>query len=375
MPVTLVGHPFAPIGCGEDLRSCYRALRTVGLSPGVVNVWGGRGADRELDEEIGPAVREATAGGIDVYMVNGDEVERVLGHLGSRRPRASGSVVHPVWELSKYPASWARQLERFDEVWVPSAFVRDAIAEAVQKPVRLFPSSTGARLGQVIGRRHFGIPESAYAFLFAFDLRSHVERKNPFAVVEAFTEVVRVRPAAHLVLVVKVAGTNERQDAAQAFRETLRARTSAVGLDRIVLIDRELSDTETRHLVRGCDCFVSLHRSEGFGRFLAEAMLLGRPVVATGYSGNLDFMNPDVSCLVGFTLVPVRPGAYPFGEGQVWADPDVGEAARWMARLVDDPAWGRRMGERASRHVRTGFSYRAAGLRYLDGLRGLLGGA
>jgi glycosyltransferase involved in cell wall biosynthesis len=371
MPVTLIGHPFAPIGRGEDLRSCYRALKAAGLSPTVVNVYGGRGNDRELEEEIGPAVREETAGGIDVFVINGDEVEPVLGHLGPRRAPSARSVVYPVWELSEYPASWVRPIECFDEVWVPSVFIRDAMVKVVRKPVKVFPWSTGVRLGRFFGRRFFGIRESAYAFLFAFDHRSYVERKNPFAVVQALAEVMRARPAADVVLVIKITGSNERKAAAEAFGEELRARTREEGLGRIVLIDRELTDTETKNLVRCCDCFVSLHRSEGFGRFLAEAMLLGKPVVATGYSGNLDFMNPDVSCLVGFTLVPVAPGAYPFGEGQVWADADVGEAASWMVRLVDNPAWGRQLGERASRHIRTRFCYRAVGLQYLDGLRDL----
>jgi len=436
--VTLIGRPFRATGCGENVRCCYRALKTVGLLPRVVNldvgflpgvantepgacagcggnvargmgvvdkdagkwrVWHtgcdhGQRTDQALVEEIGPALHENTAGGIDIYVINGDEVSRseVESVLGDLRACPARRVVYPNWELSEYPATLARQLERFDEVWVPSVFVRDAIAKAVQKPVRVFPLSTGVRVGRFVERHHFGIPESAYAFLFAFDLRSGVQRKNPFAVVDAFVEVVRARPAADIVLVLKAGGLHEWEKvlrnhdwltesdgqtvrlveaAAQAFREELRTRTGPAGLGRIVLIGRELSDTETKNLVRCCDCFVSLHRSEGFGRFLAEAMFLGKPVVATGYSGNREFMNPDISCLVGFRLVPVAPGAYPFGEGQVWAEPDVGDAVSWMVRLVDNPAWGRQLGERASRHIRTHFSYRAAGLRYVEGLRTL----
>ena len=374
VPVTLVGHPFASIGRGEDLRCWYRALKAVGLSPTVVNIHDMGTNDRNLEEEIGPALREETAGGIDIYLINGDEIESVLSHLGPRRVRAACSVVHPVWELSEYPAGWARQLERFDEVWTPSVFVHDAIAPAVRKPVKVFPWSTGVSLSRFLSRRYFGISESAYAFLFGFDLRSYTERKNPFAVVRAFRETDRVRPAADLVLVIKMAGADERRIAVQAFREELRLQAQNMGLSRIAFIERELSDTETKNLVHCCDCFVSLHRSEGFGRFLAEAMLLGKPVVATGYSGNLDFMDADVSCLVGFKLIPVAPEAYPFWQGQVWAEPDIDEAVRWMVRFVDNPGWGRQLGERASRHIRTHFSYRAVGLQYIDGLRRLLDG-
>ena len=246
----------------------------------------------------------------------------------------------PQWELSTFPEPWARQLDRFDEVWAPSAFIRDAIAPVVTRPVTLIPGSTGIKLGRFLGRRHFGISESAYAFLFAFDLRSYQQRKNPLAVVDAFAEVMRARPSRDLVLIVKVAGTVARPDAAQALRERLRDRTVNLGLGRALIIERDLTDAETKNLVRCCDCFVSLHRSEGFGRFLAEAMLLGKPVIATGYSGNMEFMTPEVSCLVNYRLVPVGEAEYPFWTGQVWADPDVDEPVDWMTRLVDDPALG-----------------------------------
>jgi glycosyltransferase involved in cell wall biosynthesis len=372
VPVSLIGHPFAAIGRGEDLRCCYRALKAVGISPHVVNVYDGVGSDRELEAEFSADTRRDTADAIGIFCINGDEVDPILSHLGTRRARVGHSIVLPVWELSKYPEQWARQLERFDEVWVPSAFVRDAIAAEIDRPVTVIPWSTGARLGASLGRRYFGIPESAYAFLVAFDLRSHQERKNPLAVVDAFAEVLSARPSRDLALVVKVTGTDARTNAAETFRQRLAERTGRL-VRRVSLIERELTDTETKNLVRCCDCLVSLHRSEGFGRFLAEAMLLGRPVIGTAYSGNMEFMNPDVSCLVGFRLVPVAPGAYPFWEGQVWAEPDLNEAIVWMTRLVDDPAWGRRLGQRGSAHIRSHFSYRAVGLQYLERLRRIFG--
>jgi glycosyltransferase involved in cell wall biosynthesis len=369
LPVTLIGHPFAPIGRGEDLRSSYRAFRAAGVAPRIVDVYGGAGSDDYVAAEMRADTQLTSAGGVDLFCINGDEVDAVLAHLGSRRVPARYSVVFPQWELPRYPETWARQLERFDEVWVPSAFIRDAIAPGVSRPVILIPGPTGVRLARFLGRRYFGIPESAYAFLFAFDLRSYYQRKNPFAVVDAFAQLVKTRPSHDLVLVVKIAGASERPEAAEAVRQRLRDSTSNLGLGRVIILDRPFSDTETKNLVRRCDCFVSLHRSEGFGRFLAEAMYVGKPVIATAYSGNLEFMNPDVSCLVEFNPVPVLEGDYPFPSGQVWAEPNVEQASAWMRRLVDDPAWGRRLGERASQHVRTWFSYRAIGLAYLDRLQ------
>jgi glycosyltransferase involved in cell wall biosynthesis len=369
LPVTLFGHPFAPIGRGEDLRATYRAFKAVGLSPRIVNVYGYQGDDSDLEAELGPAVQPASAGGLDVYCINGDEIEPAMTALGARRGQCRRAVIFPAWELPSYPAAWAALLERFDEVWVHSAFARDAIAPAVNRPVRILPGGAGVRLDSFLGRRHFGIPESAYAFLFAFDLRSYYQRKNPRAVIDAYAQVARLRPTRDLVLVMKMGGVDQHPEAAELFREDLRTRAGALGLNRVVVIERSLTDTETKNLVHCCDCFVSLHRSEGLGRFLAEAMYLGKPVIATDWSGNTDFMNADVACPVGYRLVPVREGEYPFWNDQTWADPDVDEAAAWMVKLADQPGWGRRLGERASRHIRSRFSYRAIGIQYLDRLR------
>jgi len=373
VPVSLIGHPFAPIGKGEDMRCYYRGLKAIGIRPQVVNVYGGKPRDCELERELADDLRATSGGGVDIFCINGDEVEPVLAHLGTQRAAADFSIVVPFWELSRYPAIWARQLERFDEIWVASAFIRDAITPELDRRVTVIPSSTGFKPGPSVGRRHFGIPESAYAFLFGFDLRSYHERKNPFAVVEAFAEVIRARPRRDIVLVVKMSGADDRPEAADEIRGRLAERTANLGLGRVSLIERDLTDRETKDLIRCCDCFISLHRSEGFGRFLAEAMLLGRPVIGTAYSGNMAFMNPDVSCLVDFRLIPVAPGAYPFWEDQVWAEPDLEEAVAWMIRLIDDPGWGRRLGQRGSTHIRSHFSYRAVGLQYLERLRRILG--
>ena len=142
--------------------------------------------------------------------------------------------------------------------------------------------------------------------------------------------------------------------------------------DTVIVIDKVLSDNEVKNLVRCCDCFVSLHRSEGYGRGLAEAMFLGKPVIATDYGGNLDFMNDTNSCLIRYSLINVEEGQYPFAEGQVWADPDVDDAVDYMLQLLTDRDYGRSLGETAGRDIRVHFSYRATGLRYQNRLEQIL---
>ena len=132
----------------------------------------------------------------------------------------------------------------------------------------------------------------------------------------------------------------------------------------IIVIDRVMTDQEVRNLVRNCDCFISLHRSEGFGFGMAEAMYYGRPVIATGYSGNTDFTHEDNACLVDYTLIPVKDGEYPYPDGQRWADPDLEQAAWFMRKLVSEREFGLGLGGRAAEYIRTHHSFRAVGERY-----------
>lgn len=354
----LVGHIYAPIGMGEHVRLTFRAMRAAGLRPGLADIYGLVQRDALQAEEFDPFLRDEF-GRINVFHINGDEVAQSLAHTAARQRPDAYNIVYPAWELSKYPLEWAGQLERFDEVWAPSRFIADSIAGSVARPVRHMPLACEVILSSFLGRRYFGIAENTYAFLFFFDLRSYATRKNPGAVLEAFRQLRAARPWAEATLVMKVNGAVENPDAFAALCETARD----LG-DRVVFLDKTMTDNEVKNLVRCCDCFVSLHRSEGFGRGMAEAMFLGRPVIATGYSGNMDFCDDDTALLVRFSMIPVREGEYPHAPGQEWADPDVGHAAELMIRLAQDPAWGRELGRRASVKMRKGFGLRAAGDRY-----------
>ena len=359
MPVPcLVGHPFAPIGRGEDLRCSFRALRSVAVKPKMVDLYGCNEPDPDAAEEFAPFLGK-DFGEVNVFHLNGDEIELAMATVADAMPKQAFNIVYPAWELSRYPQEWAAQLDRFDEVWAPTRFIRDALEPAVSKPVVHMPLACEVVLSSFRSRRFFGIPESAYAFLFFFDFRSYASRKNPYAVIRAFERLRQLRPTANACLVMKVSGSDA---APEALAELQQALAPLRG--RVVLIDQSMTDNDTKNLVRCCDSFVSLHRSEGFGRGLAEAMYLGKPVIATNYSGNLDFMDESTALLVDYRLVPVKPGEYPFPQAQVWADADSAHAAAHMAALLDDPERGRAMGRAASRMVRERVGLRAAGMRY-----------
>lgn len=357
-PVVLVGHPFAPIGMGEHLRATFRALRAAGTAVRLLDVYGMSDPEPDLDPELKPYIVDRVGPGPALFCINGDEVAPILGHLGTRAEGASRRIVYPAWELPNYPAEWARELERFDEVWSASAYSYASISVAVRPPVHHLPLATEVRSLRPRGRRSFGIPEDAYVFLFFFDLTSFIERKNPFAALEAFRRVRARRPGRDVRFVAKLNSSRAKPDDRKHFLDFL-----APFGDSVVLMDGTLLDAEVKALLMCADAFVSLHRAEGYGFGIAEAMFLGKPVVATGYSGNMDFMAPGNSFPVGYRLVPVPDGAYPFPGGQLWAEPEVEEAAEAMWRLAQDPGLGRRVGAEASRHIRTHFSYRAIGLR------------
>lgn len=358
--LTLVGHPFSPFGTGRALRVAFAACRSVGIETAVRDVWNFQVPEAGQVETIVPYAT-ASYGTVNVFHLNGNEVEPALERIGPLPP--ARNIVVPFWELPRYPAEWARQLERFDEVWAASDFILQSVAAAVDRPVLHMPLATEIALDAFCSRRQFGIPENSYAFLFFFDCQSYVKRKNPQGVVECFRRLLAARPWARTCLVLKLHGVEAASAEAQDFLASIRDLH-----ERVVVLEGTLPEVEVHNLIRCCDAFVSLHRSEGYGLGFAEAMYLGLPVIGTGWSGNMDFMTAENAALIGYQLVPVPPGAYPHAEDQHWAEPDLDEAVTRMIGLVDDPAGGRVLGLRGSRNIRTEFSNRAAGLRYAERL-------
>lgn len=365
--LVVVGHPFSPIGMGEHLRSTVQALAAVGLDPAVLDVFGRRrGQDHDLEQRFGPRVTVSLSERINLFCVNGDEIETVMDQLPAERFAKARNIIFPAWELPDYPEVWARRLAAFDEIWAPSSFVQDGLARGTGRPVARIPLAVDLKLSTFLGRRRFGIPEHAFVALFAFDFSSFASRKNPQAVLQVVEDLLRRRPRAPLHLVIKFKGGDPKDPARQA----LLARIAGLG-DRVQTISHEMTDNEVKNLIRCADVFISLHRSEGFGRGMAEAMALGTPVLATGWSGNMDFMDESCAWLVPYALTPTPPDAYPFGEGQVWAEPDVEEAGRQLEAILDDPAEARRRAGLARRKISARFSARAVGLEAADRLLAL----
>jgi glycosyltransferase involved in cell wall biosynthesis len=242
------------------------------------------------------------------------------------------------WEASRLPHSFRPAFDLVDEIWVASEYVAEIVGDETDKPVRVFPMPVEIAPPPDFSRQQIGLPPESFVFLFAFDFFSTVERKNPLGLLEAFKRAFA--PSEGPLLVIKT--INGRKQSA----ELKRLRDAAQGRPDIRIVDDYVSAEHMRALVAHSDSYASLHRSEGFGFPLAEAMAYERPVIATRFSGNLTFMNDANSYLVGYGLTPVPPGVANYPAGALWADPDLDEAAAAMRTVVERPDEAR---ERARR--------------------------
>jgi glycosyltransferase involved in cell wall biosynthesis len=369
----LIGHHFASHGMGEHIRCTFRAFRSAGLTLSLNDIYSlGSQIDPDFAKEFGNHLVKHLSSFTNIFHINGAGVEEALRYIGNNYPLSAYNIIYPTWELSIYPEEWAQQLEHFNEIWVPSQFVFDSITKVVSKQVFHMPLSVEVRLSSFLGRRYFELPESSYLFLFCFDFNSYIDRKNPFAVIKAFEKACSARPGIDTRLVIKLNRDINSSEGTKSLPRIIEAVDHCQYRDKVIIIDKVFSDNEIKNLIRCCDCFISLHRSEGFGRGMVEAMILGKPVIATAYSGNLDFMNETNSCLVRYNLINVEEGQYPYAKGQVWADADIDHAVYYMLKLLDDRDYGRRLGDIASSHIKTYFNYRAIGLRYRERLDRIL---
>jgi glycosyltransferase involved in cell wall biosynthesis len=347
--VRLVGYLRAELGVGEMGRAMAAALRAAGERVVTVSESATSSRQRHPGDEgdggdHGAATDVDGVGDVNVVCVNADRFPAVLDRLGGAFTRGRHTVGVWAWEVEQFPAVLARAADLVDEVWTCSAHARRAIAAGVDVPVHTVPPPVLERApASRRGRRELGLPDG-FVFLFCFDFFSVTERKNPAGLVEAFRRAFA--PGEGPQLVVKTI------NGGAALADLERLRLSVGDRPDVRIVDRYLDPPEQRALIGACDAYVSLHRAEGFGYTMAEAMLAGRPVVATGYSGNLEFMDERNSFLVGHDLVPIPAGCDPYPAGSVWAEPDLDEAAELMRRVVDDPARARAVAEQGRRDIR-----------------------
>lgn len=338
----VAGFMSTPSGIGESARLCYSALARLKLEPRAVDLSPHFLPHDILRQPPLPAP-DTLDGGPLIIHANPPELPAVAAHLGTSLMSGRLVVGYWAWELPDMPATWRWGFSFVHEIWVPSRFTADAIRPHTTKPVRIVPHPLRPAITRA-DRASFGLPEDAFVALAVCDLRSSLARKNPLGAVEAFVRAFGPDDARH-ILVLKVGGIEGNRD---SFAQLTRA---VANIPTVRLLAGHLSTERMDALLASIDVFVSLHRSEGFGLVVAQAMLAGKAVVATGWSGTADFLTEATAVVVPSGLVPVADAQGVYRRG-VWAEPDLGAAAAGLARLAADPEARHAMGIAAAAHIR-----------------------
>lgn len=316
--VNVIGYVYGQLGIGEDARMTAKALQKLGIPFCLVNFKPGESIPQH-DFSMQEHVLDEGPYGINLFCMTATETARHFCFEGNKQWLGRYNIGYWPWELDKWPSNWLPVNQLVDEVWVATQHIFNALSPVfpTEKTLRVVPLHV--ELGPIspLSRVDFGLPLNAKLFCFSFDLHSSVYRKNPHDCIRVFLDSFPKGDSRYgresVGLVIKTHKPSRKN------AEWDRLKQLATEDDRIHIIEQTLSRPDLLALYACCDCYLSLHRAEGYGRGIAEAILLGLEVVATNYSGNVDFCHPPQCQLVDCELIPVEPGQYIEGQGMKWA--------------------------------------------------------
>lgn len=356
--VNVVGHVSSPTGLGTAVRGNIKSMEALNIPLKIHDLkLDSLGKIAELDEDFG---RENP---YPINLVQTNPNTPYYERIGSQYFQDRYNIGYWAWEMLNFPPSWQFAFDFFDEIWTLSSYCAESISAVSPIPVIAVRPSIELPKPS-LKREDFGLAKDKFIFLFMFDFGSIVERKNPFAVIQAFQEAFN-KSNRDVLLVIKFRPHEFFQ------KEQSELKAMAKDWKSIQFIEGNLSKDEAHGLVYNCDCYVSLHRAEGFGLTMAEAMFYGKPVIATPYSGNIDFMNVGNSFLVKYELVATTENYGPYPKGSIWADPDVEDAAFLMKYVFENPQESLQVGNRAALEIRDILSSQAVGAKIKNRLRSI----
>ena len=338
--VNLLGFANAKFGIGEVLRLTQLALEAKGIPCEV--------------GDTAHATELVIKFGINVFCMPGMENYKLLFKYGRPLFDQTYNVGYWPWELSEWPSELKFCFESVDEIWALSTFNRDSLQKSTDKKVFCVPLASPPAQVADHDRAFFELDQDRFYFLNIFDFNSSMHRKNPLATVLAFLKAFQKDEKVGLIF--KTLNLHSDNPLCKEFLDVIH------GDERIKILDRELPRESLAALIKLSDSYVSLHRAEGFGLPITEAMMLEKPVIVTAYSGNMDFTSDDNSYLVKYNLVPVRVQQYHFAEpGNEWAEPDTTHAALRMLEVFHNPSLARQKARVARETIESRFSPEAVG--------------
>ena len=353
--LNVIGWFDAELGLGESARCMMRAAKAADLPAEPIQLLVPCRAAAG-NTEFTPSTTGKAPQRTNVFHIDPPASGEIDRRHGESLRTGKRNIGYWAWELGEFPDSWVRAFEPFDEIWCPSDFVREAVAMKSPVPVITMPHAISVKQPAGDGRTHFKLPKERFLFLFSYDLHSYNSRKNPQAVLKAF-ELAGFGEA-EAGLVIKVHNTQGHE------AELATLREQAAKLAGVSLITHTLPRYEQELLLASCDAFVSLHRAEGFGLAVAEAMALGKAVIATDWSATAEYLNAGNGCPVRYSLRRLERNEGPYPKGAYWAEPDSAHAAQCMRRLVSEPGLAAALGQRASETIKERFAPAVIGARY-----------
>ena len=337
--INFIGHLSGEYGLGEGSRATLRAIEAAGVPYALKDIkvdW-----HRNLDNSY-TSFSEQNPYPINLIHTLPEPV--VFNMVDRECFRGRYNIGFWAWELPIFPPGWLYAFSLFDEIWTYSNYCAEAIAPVSPVPVIKMMSSLEFPEPS-FEREALGLPQDKFIFLFMFDFHSTIGRKNPFATLEAFKRAF-AQSNEDVLLVLKFSNGNFFP------KERDQLKAQAAGWP-VHFIDGHLKREELHALVANCDCYVSLHRAEGFGLTMAEAMYYGKPVIATGYSSNMEFMNVGNSFPVKYDIVTLTEDYGPYFKGNYWADPSIDHAASLMQYVFENPQEAQQVGARAAQEIKS----------------------
>lgn len=318
----------------------------------------------QQDTAFDSRLSKAPAYAVNVIHINPDQWQEACGMFPRDAFNGHYNIGVFLWELETVPDTWIPIFDYIDEIWTPSEFIASAIRKSTDKPVTVIPYGIDTPKDDAVTRADFGLPEDMFLALTMYDSNSYASRKNPGAAMDAFVKAFGPKPE-KARLVIKISNPKP---------EDLAFIESKLGANGpFILMTDRLDKPRLNALISLCDVFISLHRSEGFGLVMAEAMNLGVPVIATDWSSNTEFMPHDAACMVGYSLIPVGED-YQFGDGKrVWADANVEEAAAYLSRLAADADYRKEIAAAGQAYISQNLSVSGCGRKMAARLDQLIG--